>query len=275
MTSSPRHPSRARLACLATALVTAGLVLPLAAGSAAAQTVPAPSPSPSLAPSPADVLAPTFTVTPTEKVEVDGVLRVTFSEPVTGVDSGTLRLRSTPSTVTPVGDGTSFLLRSVRPLYAGARYLVEASPKIVDAAGNPYVPVAAQVKASPVVDDRSTGMRLLGSWSRLSASGAGGGSYVRSAPTPTRWSATHTHVFGSGAEVWGCVGPGNGILEVWVDGRRLRSVDSWSRATSCDIRLAELAFPVGLHLVEVRGLGQKRGVSRGTALALDAVVALP
>jgi hypothetical protein len=223
------------------------------------------------------VVAPTFTVTPTDGVQVDGTLQVTFSEPVTGVDSGTLRLRSTPSTVKPVGDGKSFLLRSVRPLYAGARYLVEASPKIVDAAGNGHVPVPVFVMAFRGVDDRSAGMRLLGSWTRLSASGAFNGSYVRSVPTSTRWSATHTDVYGSGAEIWGCVGPGNGIFEVWLDGRRLGSVDSYSRATSCDVELAEFEFPTGtgLHMVEVRGMGHKRAASRGAAIAIDAVIVLP
>jgi hypothetical protein len=273
------------------ALVTTGLLLPVAAGTATAapavpapSETPAPSPSPSPSTPPADVLAPTFTVTPTDPIEVDGTLQVevaetlqvTFSEPVTGVDSGTLRLRSTPSTVKSLGDGKSFLLRSVRPLYAGARYVIEASPRIVDTAGNAHVPVPAYVMAYRGVDDRSAGMRLLGSWTRLAASGAFNGSYVRSVPTPTRWSATHTDVHGSGAEIWGCVGPGNGIFEVWVDGRRLRSVDSYARATSCDVELAEFEFPTGsgLHMVEVRGMGQKRAASRGAAIAIDAVIVL-
>jgi hypothetical protein len=229
------------------------------------------------APAPADAVAPTFTVTPTEAVVVDADLLITFSEPVTGVDSGTLRLRSTPSTVTAAADGKNYVLRAVRPLYAGARYVVEASPRIVDAAGNSYSPVPVPFTASSTVDDRSTGLRQLGSWSRLSASGASGGSYVRSVPTRTRWTATHTDVFGGGVQIRGCVGPGNGIVEVWSDGRRLASVDTYREATGCGVRLVTARFPAGtgLHLVEVRGLGEKRRASSGTAVAVDAVTALP
>ena len=281
MTSSPRLRSLVRLP-LGVALVTAGLLLPVAGGSASAQgTVPPPTdgapPSESTpTPPPADAVAPTFTVTPTQAVGVDASLLVTFSEPVTGVDSGTLRLRSTPSTVTPSGDGTTYVLRAKRVLYAGATYHVEASPKIVDAAGNSYLPVPVRLTASALVDDRSAGLRLLGAWSRLSASGAAGGSYVRSVPTPTRWSVTHTDVFGGGVQIRGCVGPGNGILEVWADGRRLASVDTYRAATGCGVRLASVRFPAGsgLHLVEVRGLGAKRPASGGTAIAVDAVTAV-
>jgi len=264
-----------RLVPLAAALLAAGLLLPVAAGSASAQG-PVPPPAES-APQPDDVVAPTFTVAPATAVAVDAAITVTFSEVVTGVDSGTLRLRSTPSTVTPSGDGKTFALRAARPLYAGAKYIVEASPKIMDAAGNAHVPQAAPVTVAAVVDDRSAGMRLLGSWSRLSASGAAGGSYVRSVPTRTRWSATHTAVFGGGAIVKGCVGPGNGILEVWADGQRVAVVDTYRAATGCGVVLATGRFPrgTGLHLVEVRGLGGKNRASSGTAIAVDQVVALP
>jgi hypothetical protein len=265
---------------LVIAVVTTGLLLPAAGSGASAQeAVPAPEPPPAAAPvtTPPDVAAPTFTVTPTEAVEVDGALLVTFSEPVTGVDSGTLRLRGTASTILAGSDGTSFTLRAARPLYAGAAYVVESSPRIADAAGNAHLPQAVRVTASALVDDRSPGLRLLGTWSRLSASGAAGGSYVRSVPIRTRWTATHTDVFGGGVQIRGCLGPGNGILEVWADGRRLASVDTYREATGCGVRLASVRFPTGtgLHLVEVRGLGEKRRASSGTAIAVDAVTALP
>ena len=277
MTSSPRLRPRLRLLPVTAALATAGLLLPAAGGTASA-VVPTPTPSESApAPLPADVVAPTLTVTPTDGVGVDAALLVTFSEPVTGVASGTLRLRSTPSAVTPSGDGMSYVLKAARPLYAGAAYVVEASPKIVDAAGNGYVPLPVRITASSLVDDRSAVLRLLGSWTRLAASRAEGGSYVRSVPTPTRWSVTHTDVFGAGAEIRGCVGPGNGIFEVWADGRKLGRVDTYSPSTSCGVRLATAGFVTGsgLHLLELRGMGAKRAASSGTAIAVDAVRAMP
>ena len=74
--------SRLRLVPLAAALVTAGLLLPVAGTSASAhEVVPAPVET---SPPPADTVAPTFTVAPAA-VAVDGALTVTFSEAVTGV----------------------------------------------------------------------------------------------------------------------------------------------------------------------------------------------
>lgn len=273
MNSWTRTRSRAGLVGLAAVAVTAGALTPLAAGSAAAQEA---TPAPTAAP--ADTTAPTFTVSPTKDVAVDQALTVTFSEPVEGITSGTLRLRSTPSTVTPVGDdGTTFSVKANATMYAGAPYAVEASPKIVDAAGNAYVPQPVSLTTAPVVDDATAGLVLLGPWTKLAASGAVGGSYARSEPVPTRWSATHTLVYGSGAEVKGCVGPYNGIVEVWADGARVARVDTYRAATSCGVVLASGKLPggAGLHLVEVRGMGERSGASRGTAMAVDAVTALP
>lgn len=268
VTSSSRSRSRARLASLAAAAVAAGALTPYAGASAAAQEATAP-------PQPVDTTPPTFTVSPTQGLAPDASVVVTFSEPVEGVTSDTVRLRFTPSTITPVGDGTSFTLKANAMMYAGAPYAVEASPAIKDLAGNAYVPAAVQLGTAATVDDTSPGLLLLGAWSRLSASGATGGTYVRALPTSSAWAVTHTRVYGSGAQVKGCVGPGNGIVEIWDAATRLARVDTYRSATSCGVVLAEVRFPAGLHLVEVRGLGQKRRLSRGTAIAVDAVTALP
>jgi len=227
------------------------------------------------APQTIDATPPTFTVSPTEGLAPDATVVVTFSEPVDGITSSTVRLRSTPSTITPVGDGKSFTLKANAMMYAGAPYTVEASPAITDKAGNAYVPKPVGLKVAAMVDDLSAGLRLLGGWSRLSASGAVGGTYVRALPTPSAWAATHTLVYGSGAELKGCVGPGNGIVEVWDGPTRLARVDTYRNSTSCGVVLARVSFPPGLHVVEVRGMGQKSGLSEGTAMAVDAVTALP
>lgn len=262
MTSSARPRSCIRLAVVA---VAAGTLVPLVGGGAVAQEAEP------------DTAAPTFTVAATQDLPVDATVTVTFSEPVTGVTSGTLRLRHTPSTTTALGDGKTFTVKANALMYAGAPYAVEASPAITDGAGNAYVPSPVAFSTASLVDDPSAGMVLLGPWSRLSASGAVGGSYVRSVPVPTRWSATHTAVFGGGAEVKGCVGPGNGIVEVWADGQRMARIDTYRPATSCGVVLASGRFPSGsgLHLVEVRGMGEKSRRSSGTAMAVDAVTALP
>lgn len=262
MTSSPRPRSCIRLAAVA---VAAGTLVPLLGASAgAAEAEP-------------DTVAPTFTVAETQDRPVDATVTVIFSEPVSGVTSGTLRLRHTPSTTTALADGKTFTVKANALMYAGAPYVVEASSAISDAAGNAYVPLPVAFGTASLVDESSAGMVLLGPWTRLAASGAVGGSYVRSVPVSTRWSATHTAVYGGGAEVKGCVGPGNGIVEVWADGQRMSRVDTYRTATSCGVVLATARFPSGpgLHLVEVRGMGEKSRRSSGTAMAVDAVTVLP
>lgn len=266
MSSSQASPSRprprARLAGLAAAAVAASALTTVAGGTAAAQEA-------------ADTTPPTFTVSPTEGLGPDATVVVTFSEPVLGVTSGTVRLRVTPSTITPVGDGKSFELKANSLMYAGAPYTVEASPAITDEAGNAYVPAPVELRTAAKVDDLSPGLQLLGTWSRLGASGADGGTYARAVPTTSAWAVTHTLVYGSGAEIKGCVGPGNGIVEVWADGGRLARIDTYRSSTSCGVVLAEGPLPAGLHLLEVRGMGEKSRLSRGTAMAIDAVTALP
>jgi hypothetical protein len=246
---------------LAVCLALAAGATSLAAVPAVAQEEPAP---------------PTYTVSPMTAVPVDGALLVEWSEPVTGVADHTLRLRSTPSTVTPVGDGRSFLVKAKSLMFAGAPYTVEASPVITGESGANHVPRAVTVRTDPLVDDKSAGLQLLGSWSRLSASNAVGGSYARAVPTPDAWRVAAALVYGKGAEIKGCVGPANGIVEIWGDGMRLARVDTYRSFTGCGVVLARGNFPKGhgLHRVEVRGMGRKSGASRGAAIAVDAVTAL-
>ena len=226
------------------------------------------------APQTIDATPPTFVVSPMEDAAVDGFLTVTWSEPVDGVTDGTLRLRSTPSTVTPLGDGKTWKLKANATMYAGAPYTVEASPKILDKAGNGFLPKAVTLKTQALVDDKSGGLRRLGDWSQLAASGAVGGTYLRSTPSASAWRIAQVSTFGSAVEVKGCTSPEGGIAEIWSDGRRLAQVDTYRTSTSCGVVL--YSGPTGpglLHVVEVRGTGAKSPASKGTALMVDAVTA--
>ena len=229
------------------------------------------------APQSFDPTGPVLTVTPMTGLAADQTLTVTFSARVTGVTSGTLRLRSTPSTVTPVGDGRTFKVKANSLMYAGATYVLEASPAIRDVAGNAHSPRPVTLRTNAQVDDRSAGLRLTGAWTRLSASGAVGGSYVRGLPSAGRPATTSTAVFGKGVELKGCVGPGNGVLEVWADGARLARVDTYRAATGCGVVLSKVTFPKGsgLHTVELRGTGQKNAAAKGAAVSVDALTAMP
>jgi hypothetical protein len=71
----------------------------------------------------------------------DAVIKVFFSEPVTGVDSGTFTLtdaqgRAVPARVDPIGDGVWGLFPDPILLSTSARYTAQLAPGICDPAGN-------------------------------------------------------------------------------------------------------------------------------------------
>lgn len=82
-----------------------------------------------------------------------GVLRVTFSEPVTGVDARAFRLvpvgsrKALPARVTMGGTGLEATLTPTRPLKRRKSYTVMLDSRPVDAAGNRLVPHTWVVRA--------------------------------------------------------------------------------------------------------------------------------
>lgn len=273
MTSSisPRHPSRlAGIAVLASAVVASGLT-PLLPGAATAATLPS---SPAVV-GPVDSTAPTFRTVPATGLAVDGSLRVVFSEPVRGISADTVGLRSTPVVLSPAADGRSVVLMPRARLVPGATYTVNVAPEVTDLAGNPVATGATPVRANPLADDRSPALTLsAGTWSRLAASNAVGRTYTRSVPTAGP-SVVSVAVFGRGVQVKGCVGPANGVLEVWSDGAHVAGVDTYRPYSSCGVVLATplLSGAPGLHRVQLRGVGAKNARSKGTAVAVDVVTA--
>ena len=126
-----------------------------------------------------------------------------------------------------------------------------------------------------MVDDRSPVLALSGPWKRLAATNAVRGTWSHSAPTARRPAPATVVVHGRAAEVKGCVGPANGVLEVLVDGVRVATVDSYRSFSGCGVVLTRAAFAkAGPHRVTVRGTGTSGPRSRGTAVAVDAVTAV-
>ena len=264
MTSSaparPR-PTRCSVAALMTAVLTAGLT-PLLGGTAAATT--------------ADSTAPTFHAVPSTGLAVTDVVTLTFSEEVRGISEATVGLRSTPVTVRPGTDGRTVTLVPKARLLAGAPYTVLVSSQVRDLAGNPVAVGSAAVSVDPLMDDRSPAVSLHGSWQRLVASNAVDGTYSRSVPTASRQTAATTAVYGSGVELKGCVGPANGVLELWADGARVSRIDTYRSYSGCGVVLARtpLKGGTGIHRLQIKGVGAKNAKSKGTGVAVDAVTAL-
>lgn len=267
MTSPPSARSRSRLtaaAVLATAVVAGGLT-PLLAPAASAATA-------------LDTTAPTFAAVPATGLAVGDAVQVVFSEPVTGISASTIGLRSTPVTVRPGTDGRSVTLVPKARLLAGAPYTIQVSAQVTDLAGNAVVVREQRVTVDPRMDDRSPAISVGGGyWQRLSASNAVGRTYSRSVPTKSRQTIATFAVFGSGVEVKGCVGPGNGIVELWADGALVSRHDTYRSYSGCGLVLARTPLKGGatIHRLQLRGVGEKNAKSRSTAFTLDAVTALP
>ena len=138
-------------------LAAALLVLALAACGLAPSPTPLPSPSPS--PTPPDLVAPSIVAqdpTPGAEIATGGVVRVTFSEPVAGVDGSSFQIAAAdaaalPATVTLAVDGLSASLTPTGGLTIGSAYAVTVTAGVHDAAGNPLAPVTWEVHTGNLV----------------------------------------------------------------------------------------------------------------------------
>ena len=221
-----------------------------------------------------DGTAPTATVSPAV-VPARGPFTVRFSEPVTGVGPGSIALSGVAVTVTPSADRRSATVTPTRALLPGASHTLAVGGQVRDDAGNPVVPTRRAVVVDPTVDDRSPLLALSGSWQRLAATDAVAGTFSRSAPTTRTPTTATVRLTGRAVEVRGCVGPSNGVFEVWVDGARVARVDGYRSYSGCGVVLSRAAtVPGSAHVVQVRGTGLKHRSSKGTAVAVDAVVAV-
>jgi hypothetical protein len=201
---------------------------------------------------------------------------VSFSEPVTGVNARSTTLSDVLATVTPSDDERTAELAFGDELLAGAAHVVTVTSEVRDRAGNALKTVAVPVKVDPTVDDRSSAMVLTGEWRPLSASNAIAFTWSRSVPTPDAPTSAATSLHGSGVEVRGCVGPAHGLAELWVDGEQVAEFDTYRSYSGCGVLLTRASFAeAGAHAVEVRGVGASSAQSTGTAVGVDAVVAVP
>ena len=222
-----------------------------------------------------DGTPPTFRVVSADRLAPRGVVRLAFSEPVSGVDARSTTISGVLASVRASADRRSADLSPGRVLVPGAGHTVTVTGAVRDRAGNPVAGGPVQARVDPVVDDRSPALALTGSWTRLVASNAVQGTWTRSVPTGARRSSAAVVLHGRAAEVRGCVGPASGVLEVWSDGARVARVDTYRGWSGCGAVLARVTFRTpGTHRVELRGVGAKRPASRGTAVAVDAVTAL-
>lgn len=222
-----------------------------------------------------DRTAPSFAVVSATRLSSTAPVTVRFSEPVTGVNARSTTLSGVLASIGLSADARSASLAPGRPLIAGATHVVRVSSEVRDRAGNALVAGAVTATVDPTVDDRSAAMVLRGAWKPLSASNAVARTWSRSVPTAARPTSASTTVSGRAVEVRVCVGPTHGLAELWADGVRVARVDTYRSYSGCGVLISRASFASpGTHRVELRGTGAKSTRSRGTAVAVDAVVAV-
>lgn len=251
-------------ACALTAVLATGLLAP-----AASAVEPVPAASPATGTATTDTTAPTGTLSGGTTTTAPFVVR--FSEPVTGVDASTVSVSPADGVLAVAADGRSATLRPATTWVAGQRYTVTVRPGITDAAGNALPAGSLTVRVGGTLDDGDRSLRYGGAWGARQASDAFGGGFRTSSPTTRTQTAVTVRLAGSVVTFTGCVGPRNGLADVWVDGTRRGRFDTYRPYSGCGVRLARLQLPAGSHRVQLRAVGLKGTDSRGTTVSVDAV----
>ena len=118
-------------------------------------------------------------------------------------------------------------------------------------------------------DDRA--FRFAKSWHRTTSRNAFGGSYVRSATTGTTASITAT---GSSYTLLTSTGPADGVVAVYVDGKHVRDVSLYSKATRTFVQVTLARFrTAGKHRITLLVKGTKAPHAKGTTVVIDGLVA--
>ena len=217
-----------------------------------------------------------ISVSPSSKVGITQALRVTFSETVTGVSASSLNLGSGVPVSVSVLDGQHATIVPTRPFVPGATYRVTLGPAIKDVSGNSAVAVGPTVTVNPLVDDNSRAITYAGSWRVAASSNAVGGGYHTSAPTPTAQSSATLVFRGTAVAVTACLGPANGLVDLYVDGARKARVSTYRSFSGCGVRIAALGgLARGQHTFRLVGIGAHVASSKGNAVGLDALTVTP
>ena len=222
-----------------------------------------------------DTIRPTVTMTPASNASVLQRLTVRFSEPVINLDASALSLSPAAPVSFAQSDSRTVLLTPTRPLAPGASYALVVGGAVTDPAGNTVAGPAPVTAVASRVDDPSPALRYAGSWRTAASSNAFNRAVHRSVPTRTAQTAATVTVYGTGALVMGCLAPGNGMMDVYVDGVFKQRRDTYRSYSGCGVNLVRVTgLARGMHVVQVRGTGLKRPAALGTAISVDVVDAL-
>ena len=74
---------------------------------------------------------------------------------------------------------------------------------------------------------------------------------------------------GVGTTIVGCKSPAGGRYEVWVDGQRKLVGDAYRSFSGCGTIASVSGLVRGEHVVQVKVLGTRQAVSKGTSVGFD------
>ncbi len=122
--------------------------------------------------------------------------------------------------------------------------------------------------------EKAAAIAYHGRWKRHAVSGASGG-YVRSAGAAAR-TASLTFSGSSGALV-STLGPNRGIVDIWLDGTHVASVDLYAPAltTRAVVWVTDAALSLGRHTIQLRSTGTHDPSATGNRVDLDAFLIWP
>jgi hypothetical protein len=218
-----------------------------------------------------------------------GSVVVSFDEVVLGVSPQGLLLRGTDdgrreraritcrsgigwSVNCSTGDVRRVLLTPDQPLVPGASYEVVVNAHsaygVADRYGNLApetsrtftAPTELEQGSAPVAYERPRAWRLFGH---------GGGPGGRVAASAEAGADAEFTFRGTGV-VWNTVrGPNHGIAQIWVDGRFVRTVDTYARVRTVGIAPRVTGLERGIHTVRIVVLGESREEATGSVVAVD------
>jgi hypothetical protein len=171
------------------------------------------------------------------------------------------------------GDVRKVLLTPDRPFVPGDVYEVAVNPhaafhSLIDRSGNLApettrtfsAPTDLEQGSAPIAYERPRAWRFFGH---------GGGAGGRVAASGEAGADAEFTFRGTGV-VWNTVrGPNHGIAQIWIDGRFVRTVDTYARVREVGIAPRVTGLERGIHSVRIVVLGESRESSSGAVVAVD------
>ena len=210
-------------------------------------------------------------------------LKVSFTEPVGGVSTSTLRVVPVDAPTSPVAgtltklSSTSWSFRPAAGFWnTGRSYKLAVSSGISDLNGLAATASPTSVRVARKLDNSSPAMiKHVGDWgwTTYSASDAYGRTYSTSKDTTTTAKRSNVQVigYGSKAYLYLCKGPSGGIAKLYVDGVLTASIDTYRSYSGCGLAYTSPTLSTKLHSFRVYTTGTKNAASRSTEVSVDAI----